>query len=265
MHSRRRTLSRKRTRTLLKMEFGFFSLYALSCKRTPHILHKFTTLTEQQISGIGFLKLSVRKRENAFLGLTFVGLFSYSFGVFKPWPNGCNMSAQHCCTQRCCVCLATVLRARFTKIKLQTRIGQHHATMLHDAVRCAKILHPFGRDFMVTLGVNFASFACSISLCTCEFWWRGWGFSAIYVALNGDPKLMFRSVENIFPKSTRIIRAVGRFSLEGISPYSTPPRLCCFLPVTHSVHLAPYRSHSHFSFRLVLRHKELHVASYSWV
>ena len=33
---------------------NLFSLFALSGKRTPHVLHKLTTLTEQQISGDRF-------------------------------------------------------------------------------------------------------------------------------------------------------------------------------------------------------------------
>ena len=36
------------------MEFGFFSLFALSRKRIPHVLHELTTFTEQQISGDRF-------------------------------------------------------------------------------------------------------------------------------------------------------------------------------------------------------------------
>ena len=46
--------SHKWARTLLKMEFGLFSLFALSPKRTPDVLHKLTTLTEQLISGDRF-------------------------------------------------------------------------------------------------------------------------------------------------------------------------------------------------------------------
>ena len=36
-HSRKRTLSRKRTRTLLKMKIGCFLLFTLSPERTPHV------------------------------------------------------------------------------------------------------------------------------------------------------------------------------------------------------------------------------------
>ena len=50
-HSRRRTLSRKLTRTLLNMEFGMFSLFALSrIKRTSPVLHEidcFDRVTDQ--------------------------------------------------------------------------------------------------------------------------------------------------------------------------------------------------------------------------
>ena len=50
--------SRKRTRTLLKMEIGFFSLFTLSRKRTLHVLttvnQQIYDLAEQQISGDRF-------------------------------------------------------------------------------------------------------------------------------------------------------------------------------------------------------------------
>ena len=51
-HSRNQPLSRKcGHRHFWKC---FFSLFAFSHKRTPHVLHKLTTLTEQQISGDRF-------------------------------------------------------------------------------------------------------------------------------------------------------------------------------------------------------------------